>query len=386
MRIKVADAFVLDGSRRQVTGEGFLRVPGKICAAGNVQTYHPRELGMDGSKPIRLYRPIEEVHKSAATFDGKPITLNHPKEGLVTASNWKALSRGTARDVRTLDDGLEADLHVNDKFAIDAINSGKVQLSNGYTFEPVMTPGVSPKGEAYDGIQTNLEGNHIAIVDTARGGPECRVADSEGDKKMALRRIVFDTLAVSLELEEPIASNVEEAIKKALAVADAACAERDTVVTECAETITALKEKHTEELKAVQDSIPELVEKATAERSAVLSAISTHNLPVKVEAKDTATLRRDVVNALGVKFASAKRVCDAVLGKTAVKDAAEDLVQQAFVASLASIDTKVRGENKLGKALAGDSDDTDANGKEEKLTGREAMLERSKNAFRREKK
>ncbi|MGB1276011.1 MAG: DUF2213 domain-containing protein, partial [Nannocystaceae bacterium] len=66
---------------------------------------------------------------------------------------------------------------MTDKATIEAIESGKRQVSNGYMADYDMTPGVTPDGQEYDAVQRNIRGNHIAIVDRARCGPVCAVAD-----------------------------------------------------------------------------------------------------------------------------------------------------------------------------------------------------------------
>ena len=41
-----------------------------------------------------------------------------------------------------------------------------------------MTPGESPDGEAYDGVMRDIVGNHVALVETGRAGPDVVVGDS----------------------------------------------------------------------------------------------------------------------------------------------------------------------------------------------------------------
>ena len=51
------------------------------------------------------------------------------------------------------------------------------QLSNGYLADFDFTPGTSPEGEAYDATQSNIRGNHIALVEAGRCGESCRISD-----------------------------------------------------------------------------------------------------------------------------------------------------------------------------------------------------------------
>lgn len=168
-------------TRREYTDEGFLRVPGNVARIG-IQEYLARELGLPGdpNRIIRVYRPAEEVFKdeSLASFDGVDVTVNHP-DGLVNSENFKKVSAGVVRGAGRRDgDFVQCDLIVKDKAAIDAINSGKCELSAGYTSVYVEGPGLSADGEPYDYIQTDIKINHIALVDRARAGPSAKVFDN----------------------------------------------------------------------------------------------------------------------------------------------------------------------------------------------------------------
>jgi hypothetical protein len=170
---------------RTVTDEGYLIAPSTLARTG-VQEYRAFELGMDADgmdpmKVIRLHRPAEEVFDQAsmASFENKPVTLGHPDKP-VTSDNWAALAKGDVRDVRRAGDLMTGKITIKSRNAIDAIESGTVELSNGYTFKLDMTPGIAPDGQAYDGIQRNIRGNHVALVEAARCGSVCRLGDALG--------------------------------------------------------------------------------------------------------------------------------------------------------------------------------------------------------------
>lgn len=170
--------YVIDAIRlgkRSYTSEGYLVAPAVIAKAG-VLRYQARELELKDRSPgswVNVYRSAETLTQAAPSFENKPITLDHPPEG-VSASSWKALAVGDVHDVATENDDMHATIFVRDKSAIDAINGGKRQLSNGYTFDlnPV-------RAEKYEFEQVNIQGNHLAIVDRARCGPTCIVGDRE---------------------------------------------------------------------------------------------------------------------------------------------------------------------------------------------------------------
>lgn len=181
MRRIVCDRSSYRVTRREYTDEGFLRVPGNVARIG-IQNYLARELDLSGdpNAVVRVYRPAEEVFKdeSLASFDGVDITVNHP-DGLVNSDNFKKVSAGVVRGVgRREGDFVECDLIVKDKSAIEAINSGKCELSVGYTAVYTHAPGVTADGEEYDYVQSDIKINHIALVDRARAGPTAKVFDN----------------------------------------------------------------------------------------------------------------------------------------------------------------------------------------------------------------
>lgn len=159
-------------SSRHLTDEGYLVAPGNLARTG-VQEYRAFELGLDADgmdpmKVIRLYRPAEEVFDAASmtSFEGKPVTLGHPDEH-VTAENWSDLAQGEVTEIKRAGDMLAGTVIIRNRKAIDAVENGTVELSNGYTFSLDMTPGKTADGQDYDGVQRNIRVNHIALVDAA---------------------------------------------------------------------------------------------------------------------------------------------------------------------------------------------------------------------------
>lgn len=154
---------------------GWVRVDAFIARTG-IQIYE-----RDG-KEFREYRPPAEVFKADTleSFNSVPLTNNHPRVAL-DAHNTKAYQVGTVRDPKQDGTRTRAQLLITDAATIEDLRAGKTQISCGYTCDLDCTPGVSPEGEHYDAVQTNITGNHVAIVDEARGGPELRARmDSAG--------------------------------------------------------------------------------------------------------------------------------------------------------------------------------------------------------------
>jgi len=157
--------------------DGRLIVDGAITRTG-VFTYR----NADGTER-REYRSPEEVFHADAldSFSFAPVTNDHPLEFL-TPKNAKRHTVGQCGESLRVDGSHAiATMAINDADAIASIEAGKVELSCGYTADVVMQAGVSPEGEHYDAIQTNIRGNHVAIVDVGRAGPTAKIRMDASD-------------------------------------------------------------------------------------------------------------------------------------------------------------------------------------------------------------
>jgi hypothetical protein len=132
---------------------------------------------MDGSEVVE-YRPEDEVSSEAALLSlaNLPVTLEHPPE-LLTPDTVSQYQRGfTGSHVEYRSPFASGVVTITDRAAIEAVKRGdSVELSVGYRVEFDPTPGVTPSGERFDGIQRRISGNHLAIVREARGGRELRL-------------------------------------------------------------------------------------------------------------------------------------------------------------------------------------------------------------------
>lgn len=151
-----------------------MRIPATPTRTGVLVYTNP-----DGSLR-REYRPPAEVFHpdSLASLEGAAITIDHPTD-MVTPETWKALSVGVSS--RGAEQGAWVGCSVD---VLDASTMARVspggdlsELSCGYTCDLEMTPGVTPEGETYDAVQTNIRYNHIALlpVGWARAGRDARL-------------------------------------------------------------------------------------------------------------------------------------------------------------------------------------------------------------------
>lgn len=332
MRISAHDIFKV--TTRTITDEGFLIAPRSNIARTGIQTYRAYELGLDGDpmRIIKLYRPPEEVFAPAslASFDGKPITIDHPSVP-VNRDNWRDLAVGDAQRIGRNGDFMMADLYVRSADGIDAMDGGKAELSNGYDFELDMTPGVAPDGQAYDGVQRNIRGNHIALVDAARCGSACRVADSQPktkDNTMPTQKVVVD--GIPLEVGDTEAAVINRLV-----------AEREKNINH----ITQLGIDHAAAIKAKDTEIDTLrkdVMTPAARDAMVADWANTLNeakrlLPtLATDGKTCMQIRRETLDGVAAANPQSKVLIGAILGGVSAKDADESLVRAAFNAVAAN--------------------------------------------------
>lgn len=219
------DAVVLDSPRK--TRDGYLAGAAKIARTG-IQLYAGREidpkneLGLRDKAEVRVYRPPEAVFDDAAMagLAFKPVTNDHPA-GAVDATNWKKLSVGViGGDIAQEGKFIRVPLALMDATAIADFEAGKKEFSVGYTCELTVQDGVTPEGERYDAVQSDIKPNHLALCWKARGGPELRLGDGDhpakGGHLMATKTILVDGLQVEVTDAAEAAINKLQGTIKAL--------------------------------------------------------------------------------------------------------------------------------------------------------------------------
>lgn len=172
-------------SARSIDADGRLHVSKTNISKANVCPYFGREipnwqeLGLDGDKVYRLYRDPEELAKGAGTFNNLPILNKHIRV-TVEKPEKESVVGSIGSDVSLGDPYLQASLCVWDEAAIAGIEAKKqIELSAAYYYRADMTPGAAPDGEAFDGVMRDIKGNHLALVEAGRAGPDVYVADSD---------------------------------------------------------------------------------------------------------------------------------------------------------------------------------------------------------------
>lgn len=170
-------------SARSYDDNNHLIVNSTIITKAAVNPYYGSEipdyerLGLDPNKVYNMLRDPEELKKGMHTLGEKQLLLKHI---FVSAEDpQKESIAGTiGSNLEMVGDDVKGSLTVWDKEAINLIESGKLaELSASYFYDPVMQSGTF-KGQPYDGIMTNIRGNHVALVERGRIGRDALVADA----------------------------------------------------------------------------------------------------------------------------------------------------------------------------------------------------------------
>lgn len=213
------ETFAIDAeSKRTYDENGFLHVSISPLTRVQVAPYHGSEipgwqsLGLDPERIYKGYRSAEELSRpeTVESVNGIPIQLAHHMD---YADNPAKMTRvgSTGTDGAFHDPYLTNSLHIQDKNAIDRINDGSMrELSLAYRYKPVFKSGVSPDGEKYDFLMTDISANHLALVDEGRAGHEVLVYDSK----------IGETMADNTEVKTPQATDDDAVEKKEVALAN----------------------------------------------------------------------------------------------------------------------------------------------------------------------
>lgn len=171
-----------DRTARRIDADGRLHVDRSHISKATVNPYYGKEipgyeaLGLAPDTVYRLLRDPVELERGAPTFarlpilsEHVPVTVDAPRPDLVVGAIGSEITFSAPY--------LDADLCVWDATAIAGIETDKVrELSCAYRYVPVMEPGEF-EGQAYDGRMTEIQGNHLALVEVGRAGSDVVVAD-----------------------------------------------------------------------------------------------------------------------------------------------------------------------------------------------------------------
>lgn len=292
-QLHINDTFDFAPSSRTYTDNGFLRVKGRAARTG-VYQYLASELGLTDRAPndvVNVYRPAEEVFNtdSLSSYSNVDVTNDHPSK-MVDSKSYKATSVGHVISAMQDGDFVNVDMIIKAEDAIKDVESGKAQLSPGYTAVYVEEESTAPCGTPYQFKQTGIDVNHVAIVKRGRGGDQVRINDNHGVKTMnkvtldAGRSIEIEDAAVAALVTDSIA-RLEKQVTDAQTAQSKVEAERD-----------ALDEK----LKAAEELTNDAAIAARVEAIAAVQAQARKVVGDKftTESVDTMAIKREALTAV----------------------------------------------------------------------------------------
>ncbi len=203
-------------SARRFDENGFLHVAASHISKECVNPYYGREipgwedLGLDPERVYYGWRAGRELAAGAASFNGLPLLLDHYVDSAAAPQKEHRVgSLGT--DAAFNAPYLDNSLIITDAAAIAVIESGRCrELSAAYMYDPVFRPGVF-EGEAYDFVMTNIRGNHVALVEEGRAGPDVVVADARININPKAKRIKLMGIINRFKRRGPYANDAEPA-------------------------------------------------------------------------------------------------------------------------------------------------------------------------------
>jgi len=289
--------------RMTTTPEGYLRGEAVVTRTG-VFDY----VNADGSIRKELRHP-DDVFSTAslATLSMIPVTVDHPSQ-LLTLETATELSVGQTGENSRIDGKLVlTPFTITNKRGIDAVKSGKQELSLGYSCDLVEESG-EYNGEAYTHRQTNIAYNHLSIVDRARAGAVARInldgAAVQSTTANEVHTMSEKTMAaVNLDgITYDAAPEVANALTKTQA-------ELESVRSDAAKTKADMQKEY-DELKAKADALKEAMDKMKEEKSdSVIAAKVQERLTLeRAAAKLDAEAKFDGMSDQEVMLAAIKAV------------------------------------------------------------------------------
>jgi hypothetical protein len=383
-----------------ITNLGYMIAANVPVARTGVQEYNALELGLDASmKTVRLYRPPEEVFAAAsmATLDKQPVTFYHPEHG-VDSSNFKAEAVGRVYTPSQAGDFLSVErFEVNDKSTVEAVAFGVKEVSCGYSFTLDMKGGTTPAGEQYDGVQRNIEHNHVAIVYAGRCGAGCAIGDCacsgsprpNHDNHTETNTMKINVGGIDIELDDKVAQTVKSAhdtavktLTESVTTITKRATDAETALAAQGDAMKKLAADHKVALEAAEAKVlkPEAVAAMVSELAAVAKDAESVISEFDAAGKTAGAIRVEVLTSLIAEDGQLKTLASKILGGTEPAKASDVLVRAAFdaVVSIGGTGDDSADESVIADAFTGDSKKNGSGGKPQKLSGRALMIARSR--------
>lgn len=176
--------------KRHLDDNGYISVDESPILRAGILEYYGAEL-LDGreegeidgvpvlaDKVYKVFLPPEELERGADSFKLLPITNDHEWLGADGADARDFQEGSTGETVIVKDEMLFVPLKFTGDEIITALNQGKEELSASYTNKLSKSD-----SSEYDFVATDIKGNHVALVEKGRCGPDVKVLNNQMERK-----------------------------------------------------------------------------------------------------------------------------------------------------------------------------------------------------------
>lgn len=318
----------------------------------------------DPNRIYNVYRPAEELADPACleSFKLIPLVDDHemlgdPAKGMTPAEQYGV--HGTLGQEVEFDNGiLYNNLKVFSESLKSTIEGGKRELSCGYRCEYDFTPGEF-NGQKYDAIQRKIRGNHIALVDQGRMGPDVRVLDH----KLADHYLTLDAkeLIKMSKTPEQIATDALSAVEKLAKTVETVAAD-----------VKKLSDAHAADEAAKKKAADEA---EAAEKEKLKEGLDEEGNPVELDPEDKGA---DAKAARDRKAAADKKAKDEEEAKKAEEAKAADKKGKGMDAASVkkTVDAAVEAAVKPLKAALDKYEKDGVKATMDAIAGRDALVAR----------
>jgi hypothetical protein len=280
---------------------------------------------------------------------------------------------------------VKATLMITDSDAIAAVERGdRREVSCGYTCELEHRPG-EWNGQRYDAIQRNIRGNHVAIVEKGRAGPEVRLRLDAADNVINPGESP-DTSAPPRKESPPVTKIKFDGVEYEASEQVAQLFGKLTAKLDESDKAIKATKTEAEKLQAKADALAEDLKKAEAARkdaadpAKIRAAIDARlDLERKARAVLGAEAKLDTMDEKAIKLAVIAKVSP----EFKADGKSDDYVQARFDMALEKGATEGDDLGEARRAAAGESK-TDAGDEVDAAAARKRMVEANRNAWKRE--
>lgn len=160
---------------------GYITIPKNPISKSGVFQYLGKSISpeLEPEKTYNVWRPEEELN-NPETIESFRLTPWIPEHVMLgegfTPAEVVGVQGVTGESIEFMGGTLYSKLKLFGDDLKKLIKAGLKELSCGFRCQWVIQSGVTPDGKAYDVIQKQIRGNHLASVESARMGSDVRVA------------------------------------------------------------------------------------------------------------------------------------------------------------------------------------------------------------------